>query len=217
MKRVRAPTAGFTLLEVLMVLTVIAMLAGLAISNLDTLIRSAELVPAEQHFRDVVAEARLQAIENGTPFSLRFDEAAGQFSLRAVAEAASDSEAAGDGEDGLGQPLPAPEELETYRDSGASGSAIAGPEGEPTLELLAYPDLQVRFYYRLPVERRSDILEPRFADAPSDELRFSPSGAATPARVVFAYDSGDTVELTLDAFSAGPLPRRERDPYASGF
>lgn len=193
--------SGFTLLEILIVLAVVALLAGLVVNNLDNILAAAETVPPEVHFREVVAEARLRAIESGEVQILTYDSERGQFVLRAEGQSVDfndETSLVRDRHDGH------------HDDDQGNGDEEDWGEG---LAMQRYEDLDVSFFRLLPVETVRDLNDDAdFSEEPIEVLRFAPSGAGTAANVVLRYGRDRPVDLTLDAFSAGPLPR-VRDGY----
>ena len=64
LKRYRS---GFTLLELLIVLAIVVMLVGASWPRLRTMLEKAELVDAAKGLRTLLSQARLDAIDSGTP------------------------------------------------------------------------------------------------------------------------------------------------------
>lgn len=174
---------GFTLLEILIVLSLIAVMAGLMIGNLDALIEAAEFIPPEQRFRDIAAEARLLATEQRATMALSYDAAQGRFVLSSASIQAGSA--------------------------ATSAEAVFMSEVSPSRAEYRYADLNVEFFPQLSVDESQDASERMYADEPVAALEFSPTGVATPALIQFSGDDRETTELTLDAFSAGPMIERD--------
>lgn len=86
--------------------------------------------------------------------------------------------------------------------------ALEGPEPR------SYPEVTIHFYPLVAFEDGDDLRQPRYAEEPAPRLEFRPDGFNTPARITFTFKEADATELTLDAFSYGPLPlRNDLDRY----
>ncbi len=66
--------AGFTILEMLLVLIVVVGIGGLFVTNFDRLFREAEDASVENAFWQASQEARLEALYSRRPISVFFDE-----------------------------------------------------------------------------------------------------------------------------------------------
>ncbi len=170
---------AFSLLELLLVLGVIALLAGLLTNNFDQLIRSLERASPVGHLRELIAEARILAVETGTEHSIRFDADRRQFTLSAI-----------------GAPAAAP------------ALQPSNFEPASTTPAPSFPGTTVTFYPLLPQRGFSTGSEPNFGTTATESLQFFPDGSASPARVLIETPGGDPTSLTVDAFSSGPLPVR---------
>jgi prepilin-type N-terminal cleavage/methylation domain-containing protein len=78
---------GFTLLEMLIVIGLIAIFTSLFVMNFDALVRQTEGEAAESAFWQAVREARTQALLGRSPRSLRFDEKNATFVVEDVGQA----------------------------------------------------------------------------------------------------------------------------------
>jgi len=87
----RADRAGFTLLELLLVLGIIVLMTGLAWPALRASMAKNRLRDSAQQLRVELARARLSAMEHGTPLEFRYRAGEGRFriALRMVATEAS--------------------------------------------------------------------------------------------------------------------------------
>lgn len=71
-------SAGFSLVEVIAVLALFGLIAGVLVSSGDAMLRAISSEDVEQVALRAVAEARHQAVLIGTPMDLRYDEPARQ-------------------------------------------------------------------------------------------------------------------------------------------
>lgn len=67
---------GFTIIEVLLALALIALVAGLFAANFDALLTSLEERRPEKVLYDTIREARYQALQQHEPMRLKFDKEA---------------------------------------------------------------------------------------------------------------------------------------------
>lgn len=77
----RARANGFTLVELLVVLAVLGMLAGLTIPRLFGVIRRSRLQQAARQMADDLGAARLLAINHGIPYELRFERDGAHYAI----------------------------------------------------------------------------------------------------------------------------------------
>ena len=89
----RSGRAGFTLLELLLVLGIIVLMTGLAWPALRSSMAKNRLRDSAQQLRVELARARLSAMEHGTPLEFRYRAGEGRFriALRMVATDASEA------------------------------------------------------------------------------------------------------------------------------
>ncbi len=189
---------AFTLLEIILVLSLIALIAGLAMNNIDGLLKAAAFTPPEQRFRDIVSEARIVAAENRETVTLSYNAEQGHFVLSSSGSLSEEGE-----EDPFEEDDP---------EAGEEDGSLFGEVG-PSQEEYSYSKLTVTFFPMLSNEENDDPDERNFAEEPIDEILFYPTGLSTPVKAVFEYDGRDITELTLDAFSPGPLPVRNERLY----
>lgn len=173
---------GFTLVEILLVITLFAVLAGVVINNVDQLLVAVEVIPAERRFRDIVTEARLLAVEKRMIHRLSFNSDSGRFVLLGAGTRTGST--AG----------------EVEEDPFASVS--------PSEAEYRYDGLQVNFFPVPSSPSSGDPGDPETVGDPIEWLEFHPSGASTAARVEFVHPDASPVTLTVEPFSAGPLPSR---------
>lgn len=175
-------TAGYSLLEILGVLAMITMVAGIGVAAFAGIVVSAESKPWETLFREAVQEARIEAAASGETILLLFDDHRGEFRL------VSDSNT------GLSMTDPL--------------DVAAGFQGDSGRRNRNLP--QVAFYPQLAASSGRSGFRDVFSSTAVPHLVFHPSGAATPARILFRYADGRESILTLDPFSHGPIPERSR-------
>ena len=82
LSNVSAGRAAFTLLELLVVLAILGLLIGLSWPSVHRLISRARVKEAAKQVRTELGEARLRAIESGTPQVFRFQPGTGFFEVR---------------------------------------------------------------------------------------------------------------------------------------
>lgn len=75
-------TGGFTILEILLVLFLIALMGTIFVVNIDNTFRDQEEATVEHAFWDASREARLQALYNRTPVTLFYDTESNAFVLQ---------------------------------------------------------------------------------------------------------------------------------------
>ena len=195
---------GFTMLEILLVLSLLAAMAGIVLSNADNLLTALEYIPPERRFRDIAAEARLIAAETGKPATLSYNPDTGRFVLN-VADGRAD--AVGNGtENGDADALDGPSHasLRAPKDDQRAPEAPLF-EGGPSTADYRYDDLTVEFFPLLSQDETANFDRTRYARDAAAQLEFHPNGTATAAKVRFTFGNSTPRELTLDTFSAGPL------------
>ncbi len=84
---------GFTLLEMLTVLALLAVMAAVAWPALRSSLRNSRLRDAATTVRVELAKTRLRAIETGTPQQFRYQPGSGQFEIAAQTSADDDAQA----------------------------------------------------------------------------------------------------------------------------
>ena len=77
----RRNSSGFTIIEVVMVLSLLAMISGLVIINANAIFRGFEERPLPEILRKVVRDARFQAAKNREPVFLDFDVEKSEFQI----------------------------------------------------------------------------------------------------------------------------------------
>ncbi|MEM9226484.1 MAG: type II secretion system protein [Verrucomicrobiota bacterium] len=171
--------SAFTLIEVVIVIGLISLVAGVAIANMDNLLGAFERTPPEVQFRHAVREARILAADEGRPAYVRFDSLEEAFKvIHSVTEPDEDADQS---------PLAA------TTDYGFS---------QPDVEVVFYPT-PAEVYGGINRFDGIDSLEPL------TQLAFHPSGASTPATIIIRERGRDELRLTLDSFSSGPQASKE--------
>lgn len=115
--RASSERGGFTLVELLVVLTILGLLIGMSWPSVTRLMSRTRVKEAAKHVRTELGEARLKAIESGTPQVFRFQPGTGYFEIRPKEE-----ETAG--------PAVLRSALEQMGDETVDTESIAGVEGE---------------------------------------------------------------------------------------
>ncbi len=115
--RVSAQRGGFTLVELLVVLTILGLLIGMSWPSVTRLMGRTRVKEAAKYVRTELGETRLKAIETGTPQIFRFQPGTGFFEVRPKEE-----ETAG--------PAVLKSALEQLSDDAVDSESITGAEGE---------------------------------------------------------------------------------------
>ena len=166
---------GFTLLELIVVVAIMALVATMAWPSLRKMFVRSEIESAAKQVRDALVEARLKAIETGTTQVFRFQSGTGRFEV--VAKAAADGEAdltvVLSDETGLGDPLGL--SAETYGDP-MSDPLYAQPAGETLGHKIRFAgqDLDDRMMAQVNASENANPLESALS-TPTDQ-DFSESG-----------------------------------------
>ncbi len=77
--RARPEPAGFTLLEVLLVLGILGLMAALVSARLDTMLPSFRIKAAARELASTVAWVRSESVGAGRPMAIRYDVDQGQY------------------------------------------------------------------------------------------------------------------------------------------
>jgi len=80
---------GFTLLELLAVVAILALIAGMSWPSFERLLNRSRVQDAAKQVRTELGEARLRAIESGRPQEFRFQPGTGLFEVRPKEEEAA--------------------------------------------------------------------------------------------------------------------------------
>jgi type II secretory pathway pseudopilin PulG len=113
-----APPPGFSLVEAVVVLAVMALTAAVALPILDEARAAAEAAAAARHVAATLASVRLDAARRGRAVALRFDQAPARGFVRVV-DGNGDGVRAADVAAGVDVPLGPPDRLEHhFRDAG---------------------------------------------------------------------------------------------------
>jgi hypothetical protein len=196
--------AAFTLIEILLVLSLFVALAGMVIGNLDNVIRAAGVIPPQLHFNDMLSEAKLIAQETGQLTTLTFDAASGAFLLSAGTSAGHSDQVSGV----FKETHPDLSNDPAADERPGPGPEAFGADTAPSQSQQRYPGLEVAFYAVASTENGfSDSAEP--LPEPVDGIECWPTGFHTPVEVVFTDNNGEQTRWRVDPFSAGPQPSRE--------
>jgi type II secretion system protein H len=155
-------TQGFSLLELLIVVAILALVLGLSVPALRKFSRKSQLVDAARQLRITLLKARLGAIESGRPLSFCYRGGTCEYEISAAAKAG----------------LP---------EQGSGGLSTFGSIGKP-VEQHELPS-DVRFVEQdcLPLPRsESAAAESEVGAAWSDPIIFFPNGRATSTRLRLA-------------------------------
>ena len=168
---------GFTLLELMIVVAIVALVATMAWPSMRKLYAKSEIEDAAKQVRDALVRARLQAIETGTTQVFRFQPGTGRFEVvaKSTADGVADSTVVVSDETGLGDPLG------SSADPSALGDPMSDPlHAEPTWETLGHQirfagqDLDDRMMARVNASESANPLDSALS-APTDQ-DFSQSG-----------------------------------------
>ena len=128
---------GFTLLELIVVVAILAIVAAMAWPSMRKLYTKGEIEDAAKQVRDALVRARLEAIETGTTQVFRFQPGTGRFEVvaKSAADGQADSTVVVSDETGLGDPFGSSTDF--------SGDPMADPlYAQPTGETLGH---KIRF------------------------------------------------------------------------
>lgn len=172
-------SGGFTLLEVLSVMAVLAIIAGIITLNFDRLIAAAEFKPLDRVLLETIQEARIQAATEGYPVYLSYEPETEKFALttRQRPEVAADTD-----------------DFLTITEPKVNRYGFRDSDG-----------VQVLFYPKISKSTELSAGDADFSRDPVPALAFHPSGVSTPARIVIRQDGADDLEFVLDPMSSGPL------------
>ena len=173
---------GFTLVELLVVLTILGMLAGLAIPHLFGVIRRSRLQQSARQFVDDLGTARLLAVNHGIPYQLRYERHGSHYTIEPLGGSERDGVVESDLVNGLSDgarvSLPPSGAAEfVNRTFMTDGGANGGPNGggssaRPVLESIANElTIGVQFGHRPSVTTQSPVPQP--AGDYSNELPIS--------------------------------------------
>ena len=179
----RRPSAGrgFTLLELIVVVAILALVATMAWPSMRRMYTRGEIEDAAKQVREALARARLTAIETGTTQVFRFQPGTGRFEVvaKAAADGEADSTVVVSDETGLGDPLGSSSDFSG--DPSALGDPMADPLfAEPVWEVLSHKirfagqDLDDRTMARVNASENANPLESSLS-TPTDQ-DFSGSG-----------------------------------------
>lgn len=167
-----ARSRGYTLVELLIVLAVVASLAGLSWPAVREMLAKSELRNAARQFRAALVKVRLDAIQSGTVRQLRYRPGRGRFEVSALASL--DDEQSGD-EPGLAARAPPNGSGEDRLGAGVSFQEPDEPQ---------------------PEDRPPDSAEPETQPWAAPIL-FYPNGQTSNARVRLEGRRGYHIEVTL--------------------
>jgi len=167
-----ARSRGYTLVELLIVLAVLASLAGLSWPAVREMLAKSELQNAARQFRAALLKVRLDAIQSGTVRQLRYRPGTGRFEVSVLA--AVDSEPGGD-ELGLAAGAPPDGSGEDRLSAGVSFHEPDEPQ---------------------PADRLPDSAELQ-PDEWSAPILFFPNGRTSDARIRLEGRRGYRIEVTL--------------------
>lgn len=169
--RQRRHTAGFSLLEFLVVLAIVAILATLAVGLIGQEVRRGRILGATREIRSVLWEARMEAVRSGHNVVVQFDTTAAPMALTVFEDYAADPTF----------PHPA---AEANNDGNGVRDTYGSPaQDEPVLRRYSLP-AHVAFRYpgAAPGDANSiafDGVVPRPGLAPlNDRVIFLPTGAS---------------------------------------
>lgn len=91
----KTAAAGFTILEILLVLFLISMIGTIFVVNIDTALRNQEEATVEAAFWEASREARIQALYSRRPVTLTYEPEASTFHLTSGGAALNSFSAAG--------------------------------------------------------------------------------------------------------------------------
>jgi prepilin-type N-terminal cleavage/methylation domain-containing protein len=186
------PRRAYTLLEMLIVLALLAVLAGLSWPAVRGMLGKSQLRGAAKQVRVALARTRLKAIETGVPQRFSYAAGTGGFEVGPLLTSLDEREVEP-------RPLRGP-------------SRVNGPVEHflPRDVWFAAPDVS---------ERGTDLSalpETAGEDGEAEALVFYPNGRSSNARIQLAASGGLWIEVTLRGLTGttkiGPLQRREQQP-----
>lgn len=183
---------AFTLLEMLIVLALLAALAGLSWPSVRGMLAKSQLRAAAKQVRGALATARWKAIEAGVPQRFRYAPGSNWFEIGPLRKAAEEYEPPS----GQGQGLVRTQK--TSLEFLPRGIWFADP---PSLE---------------PEPNRPASPETNDENPDTQTVVFHPNGRSSQARIVLAGERGLSIEITLRGLTGmtkiGPVEQREQQP-----
>lgn len=186
------PRRAYTLLEMLIVLALLAVLAGLSWPAVRGMLGKSQLRGAAKQVRVALARTRLKAIETGVPQRFSYTAGTARFEVGPLFTSLDEREVEP-------HPLRGP-------------SQVNGPVEHflPRDVWFPVPDVS---------ERGTDLStlpETAREDGEAEALVFYPNGRSSNARIPLAASGGLWIEVTLRGLTGttriGPLERREQQP-----
>lgn len=215
---------GFTLLELLLVLAILALLAGIAVPTFDSMISSRRLLQSVERLQNELLEARVQAMKTGQAQVFRATIHGNSYSITPWLSGNEDSDASAGA-----TVMTAGGVVETERSQagGVAASAVDGSDAVKTLDrdvMFLTVDTLVDARNALEIQKSGEIAPlpgtptPSVSGSPSSPLLLYPDGTSTTAQIVLAdiYGrrmaiqvrgvTGRSTNLRLTAVDSSTLP-----------
>ncbi|MFO0790252.1 MAG: prepilin-type N-terminal cleavage/methylation domain-containing protein [Pirellulales bacterium] len=211
---------GLTLIEVVLVLSLLVIISAVSMPYLDGAFSRAHLSGASDMVRGAWAQARLQAMESGEAQVFRCEPKGSRFQLTSLnklgmPESSSQAREASD-EDRAAQKSNQESESTSDSDSGSSSGSDSewSPEDILRLGIERLPD-DVNF--AMAEVSASNQVAAMFGGSTdqswSDPILFNPDGTTSDASVLLENDRGETIRVTLRGLtgvsSAGQIGNEE--------
>jgi len=197
--------SGFTLLEIVVVLVIVAVLAGFAVPFISGMMREAAMRAPVEELQDLAKIVRLRAITEQRPYEIVFTQEGffGQTYKFYVTDGEPEVEKEEPAADGEETPKPT-EDDETSAETPANADEAEAEKQLPPPGLVDYrfaPEMTVRLLYWGRSQWVEPLPEGERAKAGQGRWVFQPSGLCNPLRVHFRKGNA-WIEIAFNPLTA---------------
>lgn len=209
-----AAREGFTLIEIVLVLAIVAVLAGFAVPFLSGILHESAMREPMEELEALAKAVRQRAIQERRAYEIVFTGT--DFSaqpLRLYLDPAQDPESPEDPAQENGETVPAPEETALQVEDANGLEATPSPTPQPLPRYAFAPGLNCRVLFW----GRSQWIEPGPEDDSAEPGRgrwvFQPTGVCSPVRVRFEQNNGNSwIEAAFNPLTADTQDERHLFP-----